>query len=58
LGYLLDVIGEAGLVDGLAEYVASRNPVPTPLSPSQPYSGVRMVARWRLMPNEKVEPEI
>jgi len=58
LGYLLDLIGEAGLADGLAEYVVKRKPVSTPLSPSQPYSGVQMVARWRLMPNEKVEPEI
>jgi len=52
------LIGKAGIAEGLAEYVASRNPVPTPLSPSQPYSGVRMMGRWRLMPNEKVEPEI
>jgi len=38
LGYLLDLIGEAGLAEGLAEYVASRNPLPTPLTASQPFS--------------------
>lgn len=58
LGYLLELIGEAGLAEGLAEFVDTRNPVTVPLSPSQPHKGVRQDTRWRLLPNEKVEPEI
>ena len=57
LGYLLELIGEAGLAEGLAAYVAGRKPVPAPLSPSQPHHGVRQVSRWRLLPNETVTPD-
>jgi predicted transcriptional regulator of viral defense system len=58
LGYLLELIGETELAEGLAEYVDGKNPVPIPLSPSQPHKGVRQEARWRLFPNDKVEPEL
>jgi len=58
LGYLLELIGEAELAEGLAEYVSSKNAVPIPLSPTQPHKGVRQDMRWRLFPNEKVEPEL
>jgi predicted transcriptional regulator of viral defense system len=58
LGYLLELIGEAGMAEGLAEFIDTRNPVTVPLSPSQPHKGVRQDARWRLIPNEKVEPEV
>ncbi len=58
LGYLLELIGEAESAGGLASYVAERKPVPTPLSPSRSYHGVRQVSRWRLLPNEKVSPDI
>ena len=57
LGYLLELIGEAGLAEGLAEYIEQRKPVPVSLSVSQPHKGVRQIARWRLFPNEKVDPE-
>jgi len=57
LGYLLELIGEAGLAEGLAEYIEQRKPVPVPFSVSQPHKGVRKIARWRLFPNEKIEPE-
>lgn len=58
LGYLLELIGETELAEGLAEYIDARNPVPVPLSSSQQHKGIRQVARWRLLPNEKVETEI
>jgi predicted transcriptional regulator of viral defense system len=58
LGYLLELIGETGLAEGLAKFVDGKNPVTVPLSPSQPHKGVRQDSRWRLLPNEKVEPEI
>ena len=58
LGYLLELIGEAELAEGLVDYVSSRNAVPIPLSPAQPHKGVRQDIRWRVFPNEKVEPEV
>jgi predicted transcriptional regulator of viral defense system len=58
LGYLLEMIGESGLAEGLASYVSERKPVPVLLSPSRPHSGVRQVARWRLLPNETVIPDL
>lgn len=58
LGYLLELIGEQELAEGLAEYIDVRNPVPVPLSSSQPHKGVRQIARWRLLPNDTVEPEL
>ena len=58
LGYMLDLVGEAGLAEGLAGFIDARNPVTVPLSPSQPHKGVRQDTRWRLLPNEKVEPEL
>ena len=58
LGYLLELVGESELAEGLADYVNSKDPVPVPLSPSRPWKGVRQVLRWRLIPNEKVEPDV
>ena len=58
LGYLLELVGVAGLAEGLAEFIDARNPVAVPLSPSQPHKGVRQDSRWRLLPNEQVEPEL
>jgi predicted transcriptional regulator of viral defense system len=58
LGYLLELIGETDLADRLAEYVSSKDPVTIPLSSSQPHKGIRQNHRWRVIPNEKVEPEL
>ncbi|MBM3422666.1 MAG: type IV toxin-antitoxin system AbiEi family antitoxin [Chlorobi bacterium] len=58
LGYLLEMIGESGLAEGLASYVAERKPVPALLAPSRPHYGVRQITRWRLLPNEKVSPDL
>ena len=58
LGFMLELIGEAELAAGLAEYVSRKDAVPIPLSPTQPHKGVRQDMRWRLFPNEKVEPEL
>lgn len=58
LGYLLELIGEAELAEGLAKFVDGKNLVTVPLSSSQPHKGIRQDARWRLIPNEKVEPGV
>ncbi len=58
LGYLLEFIDETELVEGLASYVAERKPVPALLSPSRSSHGVRQNKRWRLLPNETVNPDL
>ncbi|TCD47203.1 type IV toxin-antitoxin system AbiEi family antitoxin [Chlorobium sp. N1] len=58
LGYLLGFIGETELAEGLAGYVAERKPVPALLSPSHPSHGVRQDPKWRLFPNQSVNPNI
>jgi len=58
LGYLLELIGKEGLAEGLAEYVKSKNAVPIPLSSSLPHKGFRQEPRWRLIPNEKLNPGV
>jgi len=58
LGYLLELVGEAELAEGLADYVNRRNPAPVPLSPSLTWKGVRQESRWRLILNDKVEPDV
>jgi len=40
LGYLLELVGESELAEGLAEYITHKDAVPVPLSPSQPYKGI------------------
>lgn len=44
---MLELIGEAELAEGLAEYVRSKDAVPIPLSSAQPHKGVRQDMRWR-----------
>jgi len=58
LGYLLELVGEVELAEGLADYVNRRNPVPVPLSPSLPWKGGHQESRWRLILNDKVEPDV
>jgi hypothetical protein len=58
LGYLLEMIGESGLAEGLASYVAERKPAPALLAPSRPHYGVRQITRWRLLPNKTVTPDL
>jgi predicted transcriptional regulator of viral defense system len=58
LGYLLEVVGESDLAEGLAEYINGKNAVPVLLSPSQPFKGVKQEPRWRLLPNDNVQPKI
>lgn len=58
LGFLLELLGKADLAEGLAEYVSSKDAVPISLSSAQPHKGVRQDKRWRLFPNQTVEPEV
>ena len=62
LGYLLEKINDEGiakrLAEALAKYVAEKKPVLASLSPSQPHRGIRQVSRWRLLPNERITPDL
>ena len=58
LGYLLDLVGAEEKAGGLADYIAHEKPVPTPLLPSQPFKGIALLPRWRLLVNAKVEAEV
>lgn len=58
LGYLLELVQSPELARGLAEHVKRKKPPPTLLSPSQPRGDACMNPRWRLLLNEKVEPDL
>ena len=57
LGYLLDLVGETKKTDDLADYIDRKNPVPTPLVPSQSFGGINQLKRWRILVNANVEAE-
>lgn len=56
LGWLLDAFG-AGAPDGLAGYCASLVSEPSFLSPTSARTG-RLDAKWRIVVNEEVDPDI
>jgi predicted transcriptional regulator of viral defense system len=58
LGYLLDLVGATQKTDDLADYIVRKNPVPTPLVPSQPFGGINQLKRWRILVNANVEAEV
>jgi len=57
LGYLLDLVGAQVKAEGLAEYVAFKKPVPIPLVPSRPFSGMSPLKKWNILINSEVEAE-
>ena len=54
LGYLLEQIGAASVTGPLAEYVASRAPITTPLDPRKPKTDAPRDSRWRVSVNADV----
>ena len=58
LGYLLEKVGTPEIWQPLAEYVADRAPVRTPLLPSASIKGAKLNSRWRIFINTEVEAEI
>lgn len=58
LGYLLDRVGVSDKAEYLAKYISLKRPVPTPLTPSRPFSGINKLKRWQIMVNEEVEAEV
>ena len=57
LGNLLELVGTEDKTGELADYIARKKPVPTPLVPSQPFAGIRQLQRWRLLVNDTVESD-
>ncbi len=58
LGYLLDLVEAEEKTGELADYIAQKKPVPTPLDPSQPFKGISQLQRWRILVNANAEPEV
>ena len=58
LGYLLDLIEQDQIATPLANWLATKRTTVTALHPSKPTQGLIVNARWRLIPNEHVEPEL
>lgn len=58
LGYLLERAGASEKTAALAQYIAMKNPPPTPLSPSLPVEGMNRLKPWNLLVNTQVEPDL
>lgn len=58
LGYILEHLKLKQLAAPLAEYVARHAHVVTPLVPSQPKNGMPKNAKWKLIVNSDVEPDL
>jgi len=58
LGYLIELVGTQEKAEGIAEYIAQKRPVRTPLAPAIGIKGARMDSRWRVFVNTRVEPDL
>ena len=58
LGYLLDLLEEEHLAGPLAEWLAARRTTVVPLRTDKASDGLDCNPRWRLIPNEDVEPDL
>lgn len=58
LGYLLDLLEEEHLAGPLAEWLAARRTTVIALRTDKPSAGLQCNPRWRLIPNENVEPDL
>jgi hypothetical protein len=57
-GYLLELVGATQKTGDLADYIAPKNPVPTPLVPSQSFGRINQLKRLRILVNANVEAEV
>jgi len=58
LGYLLDLVEMPEKTEALANYIARKRLVATPLVPSQPVDGAERNRTWQLLVNAEVEAEL
>ena len=57
LGYLLNLVGESGKAEKLAEYIQLKNPVPTPLFRAKAFKGAAKDHVWQIIINGEVKVE-
>jgi len=58
LGYLLDFLGEAKLVEPLADWLAERRTTVVCLRTDLPKGATKIDSRWRLYPNEQLDIDL
>jgi len=58
LGYLLDLVSQDRLADPLAGWLGKRRTTVVRLRSDKPAGDHGLVSRWRLIPNEHVEPDL
>lgn len=58
LGYLLDLLHEARLAEPLADWLAAQRTTIVALRTDKPFDGCETDTRWRVIPNEDVEPDL
>ncbi|RZO66210.1 MAG: hypothetical protein EVA89_00700 [Sandaracinaceae bacterium] len=58
LGWLLDLVGESKLADALAKKLAGERLLPTPLTSARDSTDAPLDARWRVLVNDEVEPDL
>jgi hypothetical protein len=58
LGYLLELAGEESLVEGIGAFVDTWARSYAPLRRAAPIAGAHRVARWKLIVNVDVEPDL
>jgi predicted transcriptional regulator of viral defense system len=58
LGYLLDLVGDGDLAEPLAGWLAERRTTVVRLRTDRPRGVAKIVPRWRLIPNERVEVDL
>jgi predicted transcriptional regulator of viral defense system len=58
LGYLLELVGEKESAEPLADYVRSKRPIPTALTPKVSIKGTRKDRRWQVYVNSEIDPDL
>ena len=58
LGWLLDLVGESKLADARAKKLAGERLLPTPLTSARDSTDAPLDARWRVLVNDEVEPDL
>lgn len=58
LGYLLELVGEKDLAAPLADYVRSKRPIPTALTPRISTKGAKKDRRWQVYVNTEIDPDL
>ncbi len=57
-GYLIDAVGGERVSAKLADWLSKQKPRPVPLRPDRPAGGGETNARWRVVVNEEIVPDL